>query len=226
MEKEYLRVNRRAYNLLAEEYRKRGPADRNKDLALLQPFVTYLAGRFGLNCRVLDIGPGNGINLGMFRAVGFQVVGVDISQEMLKVARENCPEADLYCDDFLAVPLPVSSFQGIFAKAVLHLFPKVDALTAFRKVFHMLVDDGMFYVTTTVAAVSAEGYFRKDDYPDRPLRFRRFWTPEELLGAVGNAGFSVYQVGQNVESDRDKHWYSVWAIKPPTASFRKREGEQ
>ncbi len=127
-ESDYISVNRSAYDRLAAEYRGRADADRVKDASIIAPFVEYLTHRFGLKARILDIGPGNGVNLAMFRERGFQVSGIDISSEMLRVAKELCPAADLRLGDFLATPYASESFQGVFSKASIHLFPKKDAL--------------------------------------------------------------------------------------------------
>jgi SAM-dependent methyltransferase len=216
MERNYLSVNRLAYDALADEYRKRALVDRVKDAPLVAPFVSYLNETFGEGCRILDIGPGNGVNLSMFSDAGLAVVGVDISQEMLKVARDICPTAEFHHGDFLAVPFAEGSFHGVFSKASLHCFPKGDAMRAFRKIHKLLAPGGMFYVTTTAESDSDEGYSSKDDYPGQLVRFRKHWTPSELAEAVGESGFMIAKDGYDFETDWNKRWYNVWAVKTTT----------
>lgn len=212
-EQDYISVNRSAYDALAEEYRSRATVDRVKDVPLIAPFVAYLRAKFGSGCHVIDIGPGNGVNLKMLSEAGFSVTGVDISREMLKVSAENCPEAKLYLGDFLAISFEGASFHGVFAKASLHCYPRVNALRAFRKIHAMLVPGGMFYVTTTAQLDSTEGYSSKDDYPGQLVRFRKHWTPSELTEAVVTSEFALYKEGFDFEADWNKRWYNIWALK-------------
>jgi len=213
MEQDYLSVNRLAYDTLAEAYRERAEIDRVKDIPLVQPFVSYLDETFRGERRVLDIGPGNGVNLSMLREADLSIVGIDISPKMLEVAHAMCPSAELYLGDFLAVPFVKASFQGVFAKASVHCFPKVDAMRVFAKVHKILVSNGMFYVTTTVAINSSEGFYSKNDYPGGLVRFRKRWTPEELARAVTDSGFVIHKEGYDYEADWNKRWYNIWAIK-------------
>ncbi len=213
MERDYLVVNRAAYDTLADEYRKRADADRVRDTAIVLPFADYLRSRFGENARVLDIGPGNGVNLAMLRAFGFEVVGVDISCRMLEIARESCPEAELVLGDFLSLRLPESSFHGVFAKASIHLMPKEDALRAIAKVYGLLRPGGMFYVTTTMSHFAAEGYSVKSDYHRKIERFRKYWTRDELRDNLIHCGFKIHQESINEEPERRKVWMNFWAVR-------------
>jgi SAM-dependent methyltransferase len=212
-EPEYISVNRRAYDQLASEYRERAAVDRVKDVSIIAPFVDYLKKRFGTEARILDVGFGNGVNLAMFHSLGFNVAGIDISSEMLSVAKDLCPAADLRLGDFLTADYSPASFEGIFSKASIHLFPKEDAVRAIEKVAELLRENGMFYVTTTASSQPGEGYSTKDDYRHPAVRYRKSWTRDELLEAIMRAGLNVYAEGYNNEPDREKQWYNVWAVK-------------
>lgn len=216
-EPEYISVNRRAYNALAEEYRARAERDRIKDAGIVAPFAEYLRGRFGHGARILDIGFGNGVNLAMLHDWRFVVHGIDISESMFKIAKATCPDAHLRLGNFLTAEYAPSSFEGVFSKASIHLFPKVDALRVIQKVANILVDDGMFYVTTTACPDSTEGYFRKDDYETASVRYRKHWTRKELIDAVTAVGFTIYSECYNDEPSWGKRWFNVWAVKPSSS---------
>lgn len=210
----YIEINRTAYDSLADEYRARREPDRQKDLLLVRPFVRLLRQRFGAShIRVLDVGCGNGLNLSMFVDEGMEVTGIDISQKMLRVARETCPTATLIHGDFLAHPFPPECFQGVFAKAFIHLFPMSDALKLLAKIHAVLVPEGVFYVTTTIESTPAEGLRKKADYDGGILRYRRTWSEDELSHAVLDAGFHIVETGCNKESERGKQWFNIWAQK-------------
>lgn len=217
-EPQYITVNRRAYDELASEYRERAGADRIRDAKIIAPMATYLKERFGEGARILDIGPGNGVNLAMFQELGFRVSGIDLSSRMIEVAREFCPTADLRLGNFLTSPYSPASFEGVFSKASIHLFPKKDAVLVLRKVADILVDNGMLYVTTTVSHAPNEAYSEKRDYLSSAVRYRKSWTPMELLKAIADAGLTVYAQGHNTEEDRCKHWFNVWATKTTSST--------
>ncbi len=215
-EPDYIVANRRAYDLLAPEYQQRAKADRIKDKTIIAPLADYLREQFGAGARILDIGPGNGVNLAMLHDLGFRMAGVDISPQMLELAKRFCPTADLRLGDFLTSAYSPSSFEGVFSKASIHLFPKEAALRVIRKVHTLLVPGGMFYVTTTASSDTGEGYSEKSDYPNHAVRYRKLWTATELLEAVTRSGFTVWKSSHNIETDWNKHWFNAWAIKQRT----------
>ena len=48
---------------------------------------------------VLDIASGTGVLFGDYLKLGATVTGIDISEEMLKIAKEKFPQVNLICDD-------------------------------------------------------------------------------------------------------------------------------
>ena len=56
------------------------------------PVLRRLAGLTPAPARVLDIGCGNGYNAGQYQSWGYDVTGVDISTEGIRIAREQYPE--------------------------------------------------------------------------------------------------------------------------------------
>lgn len=211
---DYTSINRRAYNVLASQYGDRRESDREKDLSIVRPFVDLLRDRFFCGIRVIDVGCGNGLNVGMFLEEGFDVTGIDISPGMLRFARESAPGAKMIRGDFLRNRLPAESFEGVFAKAFVHLFPKPVAMRVLQKIRQILVPGGIFYVTTTDELSPHEGVVEKSDYHGAVVRFRRRWTSHELLEAVRSVGFEVVSTSYNDEPNRHKRWFNVWAKRP------------
>ncbi len=64
---------------------------------------------------LLDIGCGTGIPLTMHLVInGFEVIGVDISTEMIEKARRNVPEATFITGDIVSIEIN-RKFDGILA---------------------------------------------------------------------------------------------------------------
>jgi SAM-dependent methyltransferase len=62
------------------------------------------------NGRCLDVGCGAGHFIGVARALGWHVVGVDASADQLRVARKREPDAELVVADASALPFEDGSF--------------------------------------------------------------------------------------------------------------------
>ncbi len=72
--------------------------------------------------RALDAACGTGRHLGRLSSLGHRVIGVDASPEMLSLARERHPEADLRAGDLGALPVPDESVDvALCALALTHV---------------------------------------------------------------------------------------------------------
>jgi SAM-dependent methyltransferase len=74
---------------------------------------------------ILDLGCGPGRDLRYFRSLGHDVVGLDGSTEFVAMAR-SYSECEVLQQDFLAMELPESRFDGIFANASLFHVPSQE----------------------------------------------------------------------------------------------------
>src|SRR5712664_4581112 len=88
---------------------------------------------------ILDLGCGPGRDLSHFRSLGHTAVGLDGSQQFAAMARSHS-QCEVLHQDFLAMQLPTSRFDGIFANA--SLFPRAQPRVAkgFAATLHRLED--------------------------------------------------------------------------------------
>jgi hypothetical protein len=101
----------------------------------------------------------------------------------------------------------------VFAKAIVHLFPKREAYRFFARVKQVLRRGGVFYVTTTVEETPEDGAFApKRDYRGAPIRYRSRWTPAELKEALERNGFLIDKTDTDEEPARNKVWINYWAV--------------
>jgi len=100
--------------------------------------------------RVLELGCGMGRLLRPLAPRVARVVGVDLSEEMLRRARDHCgglPNVELHSTDGDLGFLPDRAFDFVFSHIVFqHLPRKAYAERYFREAFRLLVPGGVFRV--------------------------------------------------------------------------------
>ena len=91
--------------------------------ARLAAWLERLVSADGAGKRALDIGCGTGHHVQWLRARGYEVVGVDGSADMLRLARENNPGVRFEQCDVESLPLPDGAFDLILCVEVLRYLP-------------------------------------------------------------------------------------------------------
>jgi SAM-dependent methyltransferase len=91
------------------------------------PYDEFLLRQVPPSCRrVLDVGCGRGALARALAERGHEVTGVDLSPEMISVARERTPAArrvDYRCGDFMGDALGAETFDCVVSAAALHHMP-------------------------------------------------------------------------------------------------------
>lgn len=196
------------YNKIAGLYAKTRVNER--ELAYFGSFIT--SGQ-----RILDWGCGNGRLIHLLKDKNVQYVGVDQSEEMIRVARvEFALELGKGWADFKTVPgLPPwpfvdASFDSVFMVAsLLHLPDEQSRLAVLKEAYRLLKPKGLLVITTwnlTSQWATAEKVkwqqLNEHDYlipwktPQGESLVERFYhhfEPEELTNLVVQAGFKVQE---------------------------------
>jgi SAM-dependent methyltransferase len=109
-------------------------------------FLGELASCLPHGAQVLDLGCGNGSKIARV-ADGFEVVGVDISAEQLRLARAELPDATLIQADFTGLEFPPGSFDAVTAfYSILHV-PRAEHPALFARILRWLKPGGLFLVS-------------------------------------------------------------------------------
>jgi ubiquinone/menaquinone biosynthesis C-methylase UbiE len=177
------RIVEAGYDVIAERYLtwaqavEGDPRDR---------FLDELIARLPGQARVLDLGCGGGIPSTRRLAERFDVVGVDISEAQLRVARANVPGAMFIRGDMSELDLPDASFDGITAFYSISHLPRDEHGLVFQRVGRWLKPGGLFLATLGA-----------DDLPDRtgdwlgaPMFFSSFDAATNRT-LVRTAGFDL-----------------------------------
>lgn len=155
---------------------------------------------------VLDVGSGNGRDARLMTSVGYQVVGIDVSSSLLKIARENCPEATFQVASVYDIPFDEEAFDGIWVCASLLHIPKDRARAALQEIARVLRGSGQLFISVK----AGEGESLEDGTLGK--RFFSYYQAEELRDLIRQAGLEIDEI---VERDAGgARWLCLFANKP------------
>ena len=159
--KDYFEKNKSSYNEMAPFYkirRDRGDFKINEEII---KFSSLIEKQFQ-NPQILEIGPGAGVVLDYLSKKGFKTTAIDISDEMINIARENSPKTEYILGNFLDYNFNERIFEGVFAKSIFHLFGAEDASLFIKKSHELLINDGLMYLSFFLRNKSQEGFKSKN----------------------------------------------------------------
>lgn len=142
---------------------------------------------------MLDVGCGGGVKSKYFVEKGMTVVGADISENMVSIAKREVPQARFAVLDARDVDTIPETFDGIFAQAVLLHLPKKEIVSILKKFKEKLKEGGYLYVAVKEqrADKSEEEIKDMDDYGYPYELFFSYFTQGELEQFFSDAGFEV-----------------------------------
>ncbi len=204
---EFLSEHEKTYDALAEQYEDRVATL----LPVTQHAVDWMSEHVPKNGFILELGCGVGLAASLFFEKQFSVTGIDLSLQMLAYAKKRAPGVAFIQGDFLTTDFN-APFDGVFAFAFIHLFPKEIAQRILEKIYSILKTEGILYIGTTQSSQSKEGWETKVDYATQQKRYRKHWTREEFMDALTQAQFTI--VDQKDYADPfGKVWMDVIAKK-------------
>ncbi|MFW9818736.1 MAG: class I SAM-dependent methyltransferase, partial [Candidatus Thorarchaeota archaeon] len=190
------------YNKIAEDYYNH--RDLNKFNNELKEFATLLPE----NAHILDVGCGAGIPTSKFLIKrGIRVTGIDLSNKMLDLARENVPNAEFIKMDMNKLKFNENTFDGIVSVYTLFHVPKKNHLRIFKKFFEILKPGGILLINTGVSESEGESNF---------FGVPMFWSnysPKITLNLVVEAGFSILFEGILERGGEYQYWIFGKKIK-------------
>lgn len=197
IDKNKLSVN--TYNEIALEYEK-AYGDDLTDTVYIDKFLESLVGK-----NVLDIGCGVGNFTNYIYEKGFNVKGLDLAEEMLKIAKEKYKNIVFYNMDMRNITLN-EKFDGlVLAYSLIHL-PKKDVESVLKKYYEMLNKNGKILI------ILQGGY--GEHIIDEPLKdglklFLNYYSLEEITKLLNKLKFKIIysdirKSNGELELDNDK----------------------
>ncbi len=157
--------------------------------------------------KLLDAGCGPGRDAEYFSNHGFEVVGIDLSEKMLKKAKERNPKIQFKKMDMSELDFPNDSFDNIWCHASFMHVPKVDAKKVLEGFYRVLRPRGMLFI----AVRHGKGEEMKA-YPNGSRIFFAYYKRDELEKLLKKANFKVLEAHQKTEEAGDE-WLIIISIK-------------
>jgi SAM-dependent methyltransferase len=188
---------RAAHDVLAEFYVDRlagATEDMPIERAVLRLFCELTVAA-GLGVTVGDVGCGTGRLAPYLEAKGLLPLGVDLSPEMVRVARRDYPDFSFDVADLRDLPFADASLAGVVCWYSLLFLTPSDRAIAFGELARVVKPGG--YLVTAFKA--GDGTLRRSGHSTGlGVEFDSYWlSPDEMERRVTEAGFEkVYWAGR------------------------------
>lgn len=202
--KGYIAQTKRTYSRIATQYHAEGRKYAKWYSDTLAPFERLLKKKFE-NPSILDIGCGAALELELLHKHGFSsLYGMDISPQMLRIARKSIPSGKFYEGNILTRRLD-RKFDAIMMISLMHLLKKEDIPRALGNVRAMLADNGYFLQTVFNRRKPRMGFINKSGYGRSDVvRYVREYTMKESVQELSRNGFTVLKSYSAKYKDRNR----------------------
>lgn len=181
--------SKKAYDKIAENY------DNTFDGRFTRAFKDELVSNVILkqNDAVLDVACGPGELLARLNdKCNIQGVGVDISDEMIRVAKSRYDKFDFLASSCSPLPFEDNTFDVLTVSAAFHHFPEPEKFA--RESLRVLKHGGKLYIAEVYYPALIRQIMNAVFLPLYNSGDVKVYNPKELLGIFNNAGFSHISV--------------------------------
>lgn len=188
----------KAYDTDSQKY-----INSTKKLILHQEIETLTKGmpKSGL---ILDAGCGFGRDTKVFIDRGFKVIGIDLSEKLLEIAKINIPQAKFIKMDLRILDFPDNYFDAIWCNAALLHLSIEDIKKALDEFYRVLKHGGKLFVSFKKGEGSREFV---ETFSSNSSRFFTFLTKETLDNLLKNSKIepiNSYYVNEKERFGQDK----------------------
>lgn len=156
-------------------------------------------------------GPGNITHYLLSQLPEIQLLGTDISAQMLEIAREINPSARFDKMDCRDIDRIDQNFSGVMSGFVLPYLNKNEVVKLFADVYKMLLPKGVFYLSTMVDLISHSEYIGPSTGDGFALLTHYYDVPF-LEKELSNIGFEILDSGyvsSNSYTGAIKDWWGI-----------------
>ena len=184
------------YNQKAKEFAKKFDS--------IRPRTSYIEEAFSYikkeNPKILEIGCGNGRDALEILKKTDDYLGIDISEELIKMAKEKVPDADFRVADVVNLEFPENLDIVIAFASLIHV-DKDEFKSILNKIYNALNVSGVIYLSLKYS-IKYQELTQKDEFGSRTY----YHYSKEDIGELASR-FSI--VKEEIEEIRDTKWLEV-----------------
>jgi ubiquinone/menaquinone biosynthesis C-methylase UbiE len=191
MEDETTKNVESAYSNIVQDY---GVKVKSHDLD--HRYIERFLSLFSAGQKILDIGAGTGtISNEMQSNHQLDVTAIDLSKEMVNLAKKNYPNLKIIRMDLRKLEFPDNSFDGAFANYSLIHVPETNIPQTLNEIARILKPRGHFYLALQepITPMDKDGYY-SIVYKKEVKMFINLFTESDMQGYLKSAGYSVVSV--------------------------------
>ena len=178
---------RETYNKIAKDWAEEHGGITWSTPRMMQ-FATFLKpGSF-----ILDVGCASGTKARELTALDMRVHGIDLSEEMITIAKQTSPHSTFEVMDIRDLRL-IDSYDAILAVAIFLHLPKTEVPGVVKQLWDKLKPGGHFYVAVKErrADEPQEKIVEQNNYGYDYVRYYSFFTMAELKGYFEALGAEI-----------------------------------
>ncbi len=154
---------------------------------------------------ILDLGCGHGRDCKYFEDKDFNVVGIDLSNEMLKKAKNVCKKSLILNMDIRDISKVPWKFDGVWCCAVLHHIPKEYIDNLLLSIHRIVNDSGVVFLTYKI---DSKGYLYRNDLG--VSKYYELHDVDDVVKKLESLHFSI--INKFIEKKEYK-WINIYARK-------------
>lgn len=188
-------------------------ADQWYEEEILKPTLEDFMSLFSNNPKILDLGCGTGHESNRLHQLGATVVGIDFSDECIRIAKERTPQCRFEAVDFRNLDKNLGIFDGVFACAsLIHINPK-ELSGVMKNIRSVLMDGGYFGVIIVYGEGIKEEWSILEVDGKKLRRTFYLYTKQMLLNECSKVGLKFVREGFLDEKLTEYGWkYCIFKV--------------
>lgn len=175
-------------------------ADEWYENAAMLPFLKKAKQLLPVNGKVLDLGCNCGYETKRMNELGLETVGLDFSQNSIKLAQEKNPGIKFVCDNMLNDLTYLGKFDGVVAIASIIHIPEEKLELCFKRIYDILNKNGYLFMVLRAEQGKLDASYKEIN----GVKYDRevYGYSKELLEEKMNSLFEFF----TEYTAHDEHW--------------------